>query len=58
MQEEDHESLAAGVVEFTNFDSIEMAQMCEKHPLLQVRRPSHALRAQRPERTRARTVAC
>jgi len=38
VQEEDHESLAAGVVEFTNFDSIEMAQMCEKHPLLQFRR--------------------
>jgi len=38
VQEEDHESLAAGVVEFTNFDSIEMAQMCSKHPLLQFRR--------------------
>jgi clathrin heavy chain len=38
VQEEDHESLAAGVVEFTNFDSVEMAQMCEKHPLLQFRR--------------------
>merc|ERR1719271_2346510 len=38
VQEEDHESLAAGVVEFTNFDAIEMAQMCEKHPLLQFRR--------------------
>ena len=36
--EEDHESLAAGVVEYTNFDSIEMAQMCEKHALLQFRR--------------------
>merc|ERR1719160_2001690 len=38
VQEEDHESLAAGVVEFTNFDAIEMAQMCEKHALLQFRR--------------------
>merc|ERR1719271_879645 len=38
VQEEDHESLAAGVVEFTNFDAIEMAQMCEKHQLLQFRR--------------------
>merc|ERR1719238_1894394 len=38
VQEEDHESLAAGVVEFTNFDSIEMAQLCEKHGLLQFRR--------------------
>ena len=38
VQDEDHESLAAGVVEFTNFDAIEMAQMCEKHPLLQFRR--------------------
>merc|ERR1719271_633320 len=38
VQEEDHESLAAGVGEFTNFDAIEMAQMCEKHQLLQFRR--------------------
>jgi clathrin heavy chain len=38
VQEEDHESLAAGVVEFNNFDAIEMAQMCEKHQLLQFRR--------------------
>mmetsp|Transcript_24110 Transcript_24110/g.48991 ORF Transcript_24110/g.48991 Transcript_24110/m.48991 type:complete len:326 (-) Transcript_24110:179-1156(-) len=38
VQEEDHESLAAGVEEFTNFDAIEMAQKCEKHPLLQFRR--------------------
>merc|ERR1719217_1123977 len=38
VQEEDHESLAAGVVEFENFDSIEMAQLCEKHGLLQFRR--------------------
>ena len=36
--EEDHESLAAGVVEFENFDSIEMAKLCEKHGLLQFRR--------------------
>merc|ERR1719274_96203 len=38
VQEEDHESLAAGVVEWTNFDAIEMAQLCEKHGLLQFRR--------------------
>ena len=38
VQQEDHEALAAGVVEYTNFDGIEMAQMCEKHPLLQFRR--------------------
>merc|ERR1719443_1747392 len=38
VQEEDHEALAAAVVEFTNFDSIEMAQQCEKHGLLQFRR--------------------
>merc|ERR1719174_2089236 len=38
VQEEDHEALAAGVVEFTNFDSIETAQLCEKHGLLQFRR--------------------
>merc|ERR1719326_2676158 len=36
--EEDHEALAAGVVEYTNFDAIEMAQLCEKHGLLQFRR--------------------
>ena len=28
VQEEDHEALAAAVVEYTNFDSIEMAQLC------------------------------
>merc|ERR1719174_2506917 len=38
VQEEDHESLAAAVVEFTNFDAIEMASKCEKHGLLQFRR--------------------
>ena len=38
VQEEDHEALAAAVVEFTNFDHIEMAQQCEKHGLLQFRR--------------------
>merc|ERR1719217_1287920 len=38
VQEEDHESLAAAVVEYTNFDAIEMAQQCEKHGLLQFRR--------------------
>merc|ERR1719393_383385 len=38
VQEEDHEALAAAVVEFTNFDAIEMAQQCEKHGLLQFRR--------------------
>merc|ERR1712087_173280 len=38
VQEEDHEALAAGVVEYTNFDAVEMAQMCEKHTLLQFRR--------------------
>merc|ERR1719217_2048296 len=38
VEDEDHESLAAGVVEFENFDSIEMAQLCEKHGLLQFRR--------------------
>jgi len=38
VQDEDHEALAAGVVEYTNFDSIEMAQLCEKHGLLQFRR--------------------
>merc|ERR1719240_1349580 len=38
VQEEDHEALASAVVEYTNFDSIEMAQQCEKHGLLQFRR--------------------
>jgi len=38
VQDEDHEALAAGVVEYTNFDAIEMAQQCEKHGLLQFRR--------------------
>merc|ERR1719399_1887314 len=38
VQDEDHEALAAAVVEFTNFDAIEMAQLCEKHGLLQFRR--------------------
>merc|ERR1719506_2515942 len=33
-----NEALAAAVVEFTNFDAIEMAQLCEKHGLLQFRR--------------------
>merc|ERR1719443_132094 len=38
VQEEDHEALGAAVVEYTNFDAIEMAQLCEKHGLLQFRR--------------------
>ena len=38
VQEEDHEALAAGVVEWTNFDAVEMAHLCEKHELLQYRR--------------------
>jgi clathrin heavy chain len=38
VEEEDHEALAAAVVEYTNFDAIEMAQLCEKHGLLQFRR--------------------
>jgi len=38
VQDEDHEALAAGVVEFTNFDSLEMAQQCKNHGLLQFRR--------------------
>merc|ERR1719478_219170 len=38
VQEEDHEALAEAVVEYTNFDAIEMAQQCEKHGLLQFRR--------------------
>jgi len=38
VQDEDHEALAAGVVEFTNFDSLEMAQLCKNHGLLQFRR--------------------
>jgi len=38
VQEEDHEALAAAVVEYTNFDAIEMAQQCERHGLLQFRR--------------------
>jgi len=38
VQEEDHEALAAGVVEWTNFDAVEMAHLCEKHELLQFRR--------------------
>jgi len=38
VQEEDHEALAKGVVEYTNFDAVEMAQMCKKHTLLQFRR--------------------
>merc|ERR1712232_479909 len=38
VQEEDHEALKVGVSEFTNFDAIEMAQMCEKHALLDFRR--------------------
>merc|ERR550514_402894 len=29
VEDEDHEALAAGVVEFTNFDSLEMAQRCK-----------------------------
>merc|ERR1719163_1120180 len=33
-----NDALAAGVVEYTNFDAIEMAQLCEKHGLLQFRR--------------------
>jgi clathrin heavy chain len=38
VEEQDHESLAAAVVEYTNFDAIEMAQQCEKMELLQFRR--------------------
>merc|ERR1719174_3033932 len=38
VQEEDHESLAAGIVEYTNFDQLEMANMCKGHQLLQFRR--------------------
>jgi len=38
VQEEVHEALAAAVVEYTNFDAIEMAKQCEKHGLLQFRR--------------------
>jgi clathrin heavy chain len=38
VQEEDHEALGAAVVEFTNFDSLEMAQLCKSHGLLQFRR--------------------
>jgi len=38
VQEEDHEALAEGVCNYSNFDAIEMAQMCEKHELLQFRR--------------------
>ena len=38
VQEEDHEALAEAVVQFTNFDAIEMANLCEKHGLLQFRR--------------------
>lgn len=38
VEDEDHEALAAGVVEFTNFDSLEMAQRCKNHGLLQFRR--------------------
>merc|ERR1719197_1353961 len=38
VQEEDHEALGAAVVEYTNFDAIEMAKQCEKHGLLQFRR--------------------
>jgi len=38
VQEEDHEALGAAVVEFTNFDSLEMAQLCKNHGLLQFRR--------------------
>jgi len=38
VQDEDHEALGAAVVEFTNFDAIEMAQQCERHGLLQFRR--------------------
>ncbi|KAL1511931.1 hypothetical protein AB1Y20_005212 [Prymnesium parvum] len=38
VKDEDHEALAAGVVEFTNFDSLEMAQLCKNHGLLQFRR--------------------
>merc|ERR1719498_268421 len=33
-----NEALSAAVVEYTNFDAIEMAQQCEKHGLLQFRR--------------------
>jgi clathrin heavy chain len=38
VQDEDHEALAAGVVEFTNFDALEMAVLCKNHGLLQFRR--------------------
>jgi len=38
VEDEDHEALAKGVVTFDNFDQVEMAQMCEKHSLLQFRR--------------------
>jgi len=38
VKDEDHEALAAAVVEFTNFDSLEMAQLCKNHGLLQFRR--------------------
>jgi len=38
VQDEDHEALAAGVVEYTNFDQLEMANMCKTHQLLQFRR--------------------
>jgi len=38
VQEEDHVALGAAVVEFTNFDSLEMAQLCKNHGLLQFRR--------------------
>merc|ERR1719231_173513 len=53
VQDEDHESLAAGVVEFTNFDAIEMAQMCEKHPLLQFRRIGAMLYRRSKKRTQS-----
>jgi len=38
VKDEDHEALAAGVVEFTNFDALEMATQCKAHGLLQFRR--------------------
>ena len=60
VQEEDHEALAEAVVEYTNFDAIEMAQQCEKHGLLQFRRIGAMLYKRRrsgrsPSRCRSRT---
>ena len=38
VQEEDFEALRGSIDTYDNFDQMEMAQMCEKHPLMEFRR--------------------